>query len=134
MLVYSSLALNMFSGMCTATLGNSLGSENQGRHCEGSPPSLKTKESGQQSGIVPAHLLLPPGTAKHNFAPGSRLDTLVHGSSRPGFSPESEMAGAVDNVDVSAWAMDMKEKGIRRVVCLLKDKELKFYRRVFTQH
>jgi hypothetical protein len=75
-----------------------------------------------------AHAHLPPDNAKHNFAAGSKLDVLIYGSSRPGFSVETEKPGAVDDADVAVWAKDLQEQGIKRVVCLLKDDELKFYR------
>jgi hypothetical protein len=45
---------------------------------------------------------------KHNFAPGSQRDSLVFGSSRPGFSEESEVPGGVNPDDVANWCAFMK--------------------------
>jgi hypothetical protein len=47
---------------------------------------------------------------KHNFAPGSQRDSLVFGSSRPGFSKESEVPGGVNPADVANWCAFMKEQ------------------------
>jgi hypothetical protein len=70
---------------------------------------------------------LPPGTAKNNFAPATARDSLVHGSFRPGFSEDTEKPGAVDDAAVAEWAKDLQDNGIKRVVCLLKDEEVKYY-------
>eukprot|EP00292_Cryptomonas_paramecium_P020222 CAMPEP_0113690128 /NCGR_PEP_ID=MMETSP0038_2-20120614/17593_1 /TAXON_ID=2898 /ORGANISM="Cryptomonas paramecium" /LENGTH=181 /DNA_ID=CAMNT_0000611367 /DNA_START=1 /DNA_END=546 /DNA_ORIENTATION=+ /assembly_acc=CAM_ASM_000170 len=74
------------------------------------------------------HPQLPADVAKNNFAPASSRDLLVFGSSRPGFSPDNEKAGAVDDADVAKWVQDVKENDIKRVVCLLKKDELDYYK------
>ena len=71
---------------------------------------------------------LPPDTAKYNFAPASGRDSLVYGSFRPGFSEATEKEGAVDDSEVAQWATDLQANGIKRVVCLLKEEETKYYK------
>jgi hypothetical protein len=74
------------------------------------------------------HDPLPPGTSPNNFGTASGRDDLVYGSSRPGFSEETEKAGAVEDADVALWAAFMREKGVKRVICLLNDDEMDFYK------
>ena len=71
---------------------------------------------------------LPPDTAKFNFAPASTRDSLVHGSFRPGFSEATEKPDSVEDADVAEWAKHLQENGIKRVICLLKDEEVKYYK------
>ena len=71
-----------------------------------------------------------PNNAPHNFGAASSRDDLVYGSFRPAFSEETEKAGSVEDADVAVWASFMRENGIQRVICLLNDEELKFYKSV----
>jgi hypothetical protein len=77
---------------------------------------------------VTTHDSLPKGTPPHNFGPATQRDNLVYGSFRPGFSETTESAGAVKDEDVAVWAKFMSDQGVKRVVCLLNDDELQFYR------
>ncbi len=70
----------------------------------------------------------PPDTAKFNLAPASSRDSVVYGSFRPGFSPETEKADSVEDSAVAEWAEGLKAQGIKRIVCLLKEEELKYYK------
>ena len=74
------------------------------------------------------HDSLPEGTPPHNFGPATPRDNLVYGSFRPGFSENTESAGAVKDEDAAAWAKYMSDQGVKRIVCLLNDDELQFYR------
>jgi hypothetical protein len=74
------------------------------------------------------HDSLPKGTPPHNFGPATTRDHLVYGSFRPGFSEVTESAGAVKDEDVVVWAKFMSDQGVKRIVCLLNDDELQFYR------
>ncbi len=71
---------------------------------------------------------IPPGTPPQNFGPATARDSLVYGSFRPGFSVTTESAGAVKDEDVVAWAKFMSNQGVKRIICLLNDDELQFYR------
>jgi protein-tyrosine phosphatase len=53
----------------------------------------------------------------HNFAAANEFETIVFGSSRPGYSDQS----------VSDWIQFMKSQGIQRVCCLLPDLQLARY-------
>lgn len=74
------------------------------------------------------HDNIPIGNAAHNFGTATSRDDLVYGSFRPGFSESTETRAAVKDEDVSLWADFMKSHGIKRVICLLNDEELEFYR------
>jgi len=74
---------------------------------------------------------------KHRFAPASHGERTVFGAQRPGYSSPS-----VDPDQVQAWISFMKERGIRRVCCLLSRDQLggyqedllQAYRRAFGEH
>jgi hypothetical protein len=74
------------------------------------------------------HDSIPTGNSAHNFGPATARDDLVHGSFRPGFSEATESRGAVNDDDVLIWAKFMQSQGVKRVICLLNDDELQFYR------
>ena len=75
-----------------------------------------------------AHDKLPEFNSPHNFGPASLRDDLVFGSFRPAFSEETEGKGLVEDADVAQWAKFMREQSVKRVVCLLNDEELDFYK------
>jgi hypothetical protein len=74
------------------------------------------------------HDALPPNNSPHNFGPATARDDLVYGSFRPAFSEATEKAGSVDDADVAIWAAFMKENGVKRIICLLNDDEMNFYK------
>ncbi len=80
------------------------------------------------SKAVSQHDNLPEGTPPHNFGPATSRDNIVFGSFRPGFSEATESAGAVKDEDVATWANYISEQGVKRIICLLNDDELQFYR------
>jgi protein-tyrosine phosphatase len=63
-----------------------------------------------------------------NFAPAGRNEQIVFGACRPG--RHSSDPEDIDWAEVDAWIKQMKNAGIQRVVCLLRDKQLAFYHRV----
>ena len=76
------------------------------------------------------HDPLSATTAPNNFGSISARDNLVYGSFRPAFSEETEKAGSVEDADVASWAAFMRENGIKRVINLLNDDEMNFYKYV----
>ena len=95
---------------------------------QGSRFSLPPLRGGGGLSAKAAHDNLPEGNSPHNFGPATPRDNLVYGSFRPGFSEATESAGAVQDEDVAVWAKFMSDQGVQRIVCLLNDDELEFYR------
>jgi protein-tyrosine phosphatase len=59
---------------------------------------------------------------RFKFAPASRDEETVFGAERPGYGSIS-----VDRDQIQAWIAHMKERGIRRVCCLLSQDQLGYY-------
>jgi protein-tyrosine phosphatase len=59
---------------------------------------------------------------KYKYAPASRDEETVFGAERPGYGSMS-----VDKNQIRAWIAYMKERGIRRVCCLLPQEQLDYY-------
>ncbi len=74
------------------------------------------------------HDPLPPSNSPHNFGPATARDDLVYGSFRPAFSEATEKANSVEDADVAVWTAFMKENGVKRIICLLNDDEMNFYK------
>ena len=70
---------------------------------------------------------------RFNFAALSRRDSIVFGAERPGYvkpnpdSPSTPRGPLVPAPVVEQWCVDMKAKGIKRVLTLLNESELSFY-------
>jgi protein-tyrosine phosphatase len=62
---------------------------------------------------------------RYNFAPADSDNQVVFGSCRPGFPGKQ-----VDPSEVDDWIDFMAGESIRRVVCLLPNAQLKYYRRL----
>jgi protein-tyrosine phosphatase len=60
--------------------------------------------------------------AEYGFGPAAKGEKLVFGSQRPGNPGKFVQRQVVDD-----WVAFMKRQGMRRVVCLLPDEELKYY-------
>src|SRR6266540_4109792 len=58
-----------------------------------------------------------------NFAAARNVEATVYGAQRPGYP-----AKAVEIALVSGWISFMKQRGIRRVCCLLPPNQLAYYR------
>jgi protein-tyrosine phosphatase len=65
---------------------------------------------------------------KFKFAPASRDEQVVFGAERPGYSSRS-----VDPDQIQTWISFMKERGIRRVCCLLSRDQLGYYQQDLLQ-
>eukprot|EP00667_Euglena_gracilis_P026480 EG_transcript_31935 len=55
-------------------------------------------------------------------------DELVYGSERPGYSKDNERPGAINSEDVIPWCEFMKAQGVARILSLLGDDEVQWYR------
>lgn len=53
------------------------------------------------------------------------VDGLLAGSHRPGYAGES--GGQVDTAAVDEWLEDIRDLGIRSIICLLHDEQLSYY-------
>lgn len=60
--------------------------------------------------------------AELGFGPPSRDEKLVFGAQRPGYPGKFVQKQVADD-----WITFMKAQGVRRIVCLLSDEELKYY-------
>jgi protein-tyrosine phosphatase/phosphohistidine swiveling domain-containing protein len=60
--------------------------------------------------------------SNHNFGPASPDEQIVFGAERPGY--RSEQVGLNS---IKEWISFMKNKGIKRVCCLLPEEQLKYY-------
>jgi protein-tyrosine phosphatase len=58
----------------------------------------------------------------HNFGPAEKSEKIVFGASRPGYYKT-----VVTEDEVQQWIEFMRRNGIERVVCLLSDKQLRYY-------
>ncbi len=54
----------------------------------------------------------------YNFSPAAENETFVFGAERPGYSHDETVA---------EWITAMQARGIRRVCCLLDERQLRFY-------
>lgn len=59
----------------------------------------------------------------NNFSPATDSETMVYGACRPGYPSHS-----VSQSDVNKWIEFMREQRIARVVCLLSESQLRYYR------
>lgn len=60
--------------------------------------------------------------AEYGFGPPAKDEKLIFGSQRPGYPGKFVQRQVADD-----WLAFMKSQGVRRVVCLLADDELKYY-------
>jgi protein-tyrosine phosphatase len=60
--------------------------------------------------------------AEFGFRPPAKDEKLVFGAQRPGYPGKFVQRQVVDD-----WIAFMKAQGVRRVICLLSDDELKYY-------
>jgi protein-tyrosine phosphatase len=61
--------------------------------------------------------------AKFGFGPARLEEAVVYGAQRPGYRSES-----VDLAHVRDWISFVRKSGVRRVCCLLPEKQLAYYR------
>mmetsp|Transcript_13752 Transcript_13752/g.20763 ORF Transcript_13752/g.20763 Transcript_13752/m.20763 type:complete len:205 (-) Transcript_13752:191-805(-) len=61
-----------------------------------------------------------------NFGPATEGDSILFGSCRPGYG-DNEVDGAIKEEEVEGWISHMHDNGIKRVLSLLGDDEVKWY-------
>eukprot|EP00123_Amoebidium_parasiticum_P001192 comp12236_c0_seq1/m.7028 comp12236_c0_seq1/g.7028 ORF comp12236_c0_seq1/g.7028 comp12236_c0_seq1/m.7028 type:complete len:184 (-) comp12236_c0_seq1:502-1053(-) len=95
------------------------------------PTSISSHPALETRNLVP--FKMTSYTSENNFSHISPEDEQAFTSCRPGYSPKNEFPKAVPNDDVAAWVAFMKEKGVTRVISLLGDDEVEWYKEPMEQ-